>query len=238
MTSQGLHLLSAGAAQGLVAALEPRFVAATGIALRATFGAVGAIREKLIAGEPCDALILTATMLDELAASGRVVPESRTALGRVRTGIGVRSGDALPDISTPAVFEQSLRAATEIFLPDPERATAGIHFVRVLNQLGLYDEVSSRLRPHPNGAAAMHALAQCASAKPIGCTQISEIKYADGVTLAGPLPQAFELATIYSIGVCTNARSPELAQRFVALICGLEAASVRIDAGFEAMQEP
>ena len=237
MTSQGLHVLSAGAAQGLVTALTPRFVAAAGVAVRTTFGAVGAIREKLLAGQPCDALILTAAMLDELAASGHVVPASRAALGRVRTGIGVRSGDALPHISSQAALKQSLRAATDIFLPDPERATAGIHFVRVLNQLGLYDEVSPRLRPHPNGAAAMRAMAQCAGERPIGCTQISEILYADGVTLAGPLPQALELATIYSIGVCTNARSPELAQRFVALICSCEAVTVRIDAGFEVLKD-
>jgi molybdate transport system substrate-binding protein len=154
-------------------------------------------------------------------------------LGRVRTGIGVRCGDALPDISSPAGLEQSLRAATDIFLPDPERATAGIHFARVLKQLGVYDELAPRLQPHPNGAAAMRALAQCAGAKPIGCTQISEITYAEGVTLVGPLPQAFELATIYSIGVCTNARSPGPAQSFVALLSGSGAVNARIDAGFE-----
>ena len=233
MTSQGLHVLSAGAAQGLVNALAPQFLAVTGVALHTTFGAVGAIREKLLAGEPCDALILTQAMLDELAASGRVVPESRTALGRVRTGIGVRSGDVLPDISDRAALERSLRAATEIFLPDPERATAGIHFARVLKQLGIYEVVAPRLRAHPNGAGAMRALAQCAGVQPIGCTQISEIKYAEGVTLAGALPQEFELATIYSIGVCASAQQPELALQFAQMLRGSSAQGVRQAAGFE-----
>ena len=52
MTARGaedLHVLSAGAAQGLVETLAPRFLAETGVALRTTFGAVGAIREKLLA---------------------------------------------------------------------------------------------------------------------------------------------------------------------------------------------
>ncbi|HYM48403.1 MAG TPA: substrate-binding domain-containing protein, partial [Burkholderiaceae bacterium] len=154
------YVLSAGAAQGVVAALAPAFLAETGVALHTTFGAVGAIREKLLAGERCDALILTEAMINELTISGRLMAATRGALGSVRTGIGVRAGDALPDITSRAALERSLRAATDIFLPDPERATAGIHLVRVLGQLEIHAEVAPRLRPYPNGATAMRALAQ------------------------------------------------------------------------------
>lgn len=228
-----LHVLSAGAAQGLVAALAAQFLAATGVALHATFGAVGAIREKLSQDEPCDVLILTETMIEELTASGHVVASTCAALGRVRTGIGVRSGDALPDITDRAALERSLRAATDIFLPDPQRATAGIHFARVLEQLGIYTEVMPRLRPHPNGATAMLALAQSAGRMPIGCTQITEIKYTKGVTVVGPLPKGFELVTVYSVAVWAGAQQPDTARRFVRLLSGSEAANVRAEAGFE-----
>lgn len=228
-----LHLLSAGAAQGLVTALAPRFLAATGVAIRTTFSAVGAIREKLLAGERCDALILTEVMIDELAASGHVVPATRAALGRVRTGIGVRAGDALPNIANRAALQRTLRAATEIFLPDPQRATAGIHFMRVLNQLGIHADVAPRLRPYPNGATAMHALAQSGGSMPIGCTQLSEIKYINGVTPVGPLSHEFELATVYSVGTSAHAQWPECARRFSQLVCGPEAGNVRAAAGFE-----
>lgn len=230
---EDLHVLSAGAAQGVVAEMAPKFLAETGIALRATFGAVGAIREKLIKGERCDALILTEAMINELATSGHVVEATRAALGRVRTGIGVRSGDALPDIADGAALERSLRAATDIFLPDPQRATAGIHFVRVLEQLGIYAQVTLRLRSYPNGAAAMLALAQSSGPMPIGCTQITEIKYTEGVTLVGPLPHEFELATVYSIAVCLDAQQPDAARRFARLLSGSEARNVRAEAGFE-----
>ena len=232
--AEDLHVLSAGAAQGLVTALAPRFLAETGVAMRTTFSAVGAIREKLFAGERCDALILTEAMIDELAASGYVVAATRAALGRVRTGIGVRAGDALPDITSRAALERSLRAATDIFLPDPQRATAGIHFARVLEQLGIGAEVAQRLRPYPNGAAAMRAMAQSSGTTPIGCTQMTEIKCIEGVTLVGPLPKEFELATVYSIAVCTGALQADLAQRFARLACGAAAIDVREEAGFEA----
>ena len=231
--TKDLHLLSAGAAQGLVEALAPQFLAQTGIALRSTFGAVGAIREKLLAGDRCDALILTEAMIDQLVATSHVVAGTQTALGRVRTGIGVRDGDALPDITTRAALERSLRAATDIFLPDTQRSTAGIHFARVLDQLGIYAEVAPRLRPYPNGAAAMHALAHSSGSTPIGCTQVSEIKYTEGVTLVGPLPTEFELATVYSIAVCSAAQEPAVAQRFAEWLSGADASQARGKAGFE-----
>jgi hypothetical protein len=41
---EDLRVLSAGAAQGLVTLVTPRFLADTGVALHTTFGAVGAIR--------------------------------------------------------------------------------------------------------------------------------------------------------------------------------------------------
>jgi len=228
-----LRVLSAGAAQGLVAAMAPRFLAAAGVALHASFGAVGAIREKLLAGGQCDVLILTAAILDEFVARGRVVASTRTALGEVRTGIGVRANDALPDIKDRAALERSLCAATDIFLTDPQRATAGIHFKRVLERLGIFADVASRLRPHPNGATAMRAMAQCSRTAPIGCTQITEIKYADGVALVGPLPKEFGLATVYSVAVWADARQPEVAERFARLLSGSEMDSLRAEAGFE-----
>jgi molybdate transport system substrate-binding protein len=124
-----LYVLSAGAAQGLVAALAPRLLAAEDVTLRTTFGAVGAIREKLLAGDRCDVLILTESMIDQLTASGHVVANSGAALGHVRTGIGVRSDDPPPDISDRQALEQSLRNATDIFLPDPS-VDGGVHFAR------------------------------------------------------------------------------------------------------------
>ena len=54
----------------------------------------------------------------------------------------------------------------------------------------------------------MRALAQSRAARPIGCTQVTEILSTPGVTLVGPLPKEFELATVYTAGVCTKAALP------------------------------
>ena len=63
-------VLSGGAAQGLVGALASRFEAQTGCTIAGTFGAVGAMRDKLLSGTPADLLILTSALIGELRARG------------------------------------------------------------------------------------------------------------------------------------------------------------------------
>lgn len=228
-----LRILSAGAAKGLVYAVQQAFSNDTGVSIAGTFGAVGAMKEKLLAGEPCDVIILTAAQIADLTASGDVLAGSALPLGRVRTGIAVRAGTPLPDVSNRVALKGNLRAANGIYFPDPQRATAGIHFVSVLEQLGIYDELASRLRPYPNGAIAMQQLAQSREARLIGCTQITEIKYTPGVTLVGMLPTEFELSTVYSAGVCSRAVQPAIARRLVELLTGPTALAQRSAGGFE-----
>lgn len=229
-----LHLLSAGAAQGLARAIEPRFANETGATLAARFGAVGAMQQLFDAGNPCDVIVLTATLIDALAASGAVRGETRTTLGRVRTGIAVRTADPSPDVATPDALRAALLAADAIFLPDPERSTAGIHFAKVLRELGIDAAVRERLRPFPNGAAAMRELAASTAAKPIGCTQHTEILYTPGVRLVAPLPRQFELSTEYVAAVTARAADPALAARFVDALAGADAQALRAAGGFEA----
>jgi len=229
-----LDILSAGAAQGVVRALEPALAERGAGGLEGAFGAVGAMREKLLAGTPCDVLILTERIIRELAEGGHVVSETIAPLGRVRTGIAVRRGDGKPAIGDRDALRAALAAADAVYFPDPERATAGIHFARVLRTLGLHDELAPRLRTFPNGATAMHELAGSAAARPIGCTQASEILYTEGAELVGPLPAEFELATVYAVAVCRGARHPELARDFVALLAGAESRELRAKGGFEA----
>ena len=228
-----IRLLSGGAATGIVRALEERFRASSGHEIDATFSAVGAMRDQLLSGDPADLVILSRKVVDELAAGGHVEPGSRVDLGAVRTGIAVRAGDPLPDISSAEALRACLLAAPGIYFPDPRRATAGIHFAGVLGKLGIADEVAARLRTFPNGTAAMQALAEATDAGSTGCTQITEIKRNPGVRLVGPLPAAFELATVYTAGVCTRAAAPDAARQFIALLAGDESRAMRIEAGFE-----
>lgn len=227
-----LTLLGAGAARGLVAALAPEFLAATQATIDAHFDAVGAIREKLESGAPCDAIILTAALLEALEREGTIVPRSAVSIGRVETGVAVRVRDASPDIRDGASLRAALLAAPAVFVPDVARSTAGIHFAGLLDRLGIRAELMPRVHAFANGATAMRALAESALAGALGCTQVTEILCKPGVMLAGTLPPGCGLATVYAAAVAARARAPELARKFTEIVTGPGSRDTRRRAGF------
>lgn len=228
-----LNLLCAGAAQGLVAALQERFKAETGARIQARFGAVGAMKEALLAGEACDVLVLSQALIDGLVTEGRLAAGSSALLGHVRTGVAVRTGSPWPDVATAQGLQAALRAASGVYFPDPVRATAGIHFAKVMQALGVFDELQPRFKTFPNGATAMRELATSTEAQPLGCTQVTEILYTPGVELVGLLPPEFELATPYVAAVTTHSAQAALAGRFVALLTHADTQPLRLAGGFE-----
>jgi molybdate transport system substrate-binding protein len=228
-----LKILSGGAAQGLVGQLESRFFSESGRAIAGTFGAVGLMRDKLLAGEPCDVIILSKALIDQLGASGQVQAGSARALGLVTTGMAVKTGEAFPQVDSPAALKAALLAARGIYFPDPEKATAGIHFMNVLKTLGIDAELASRLHVFPNGATAMREMAQSAEPGLIGCTQKTEILYTQGVQWVAPLPREFELLTSYVAAVCTQAEQPQAAAMLIDMLVSPAAAELRRNGGFE-----
>ena len=230
--SDVVTILCAGAVQGIVKALQARFERETGATLQMRFGAVGAMKEALLAGEPCDVMIVTDAMVVALQSAGDLGVMPRAPLGRVRTGIAVRSGEPLPGIASPEQLKAALLAASAVYFPDPQRATAGIHFASVLAQLRIADDLAARSRTFPNGATAMRELAASGPGA-IGCTQITEILYTPGIALVGPLPDAFELATVYTAALAARAAQPMLAQRFIDLLAGPATRAMRAEGGFE-----
>ena len=219
--------MSAGAAQGLVR----RIGAQDGVEIDGHFGAVGAMREKLVGGEPCDVVVLTKAQIAELVKTGHVALAGIADLGAVATSIAVRAADAAPDVHDASALRETLRAADALYFPDPQKSTAGVHFAHVLRTLGIHDEVAPRFRTSPHGAAAMAAMAQ-AEGRPVGCTQATEILATPGVKLVAPLPPGLELRTIYTVAVSATAANPSDAARFVERLASPELAAAREAAGF------
>lgn len=229
-----IRILSGGAAQGLVTRLKDGFTRKSGISVDGTFGAVGMMKDKLLAGEACDVMIVSDAMVKDLTGSGHLVAGSAQALGAVKTGVAVKTGEKPVDVSSPDALKATLRAARGIYFPDPIKATAGIHVMKVLKALGLDVELADRLHPYANGATAMKAMAECAETGLIGCTQATEILFTEGVELVAPLPKQFELATVYTAAVCTKAGQPQAARELIAMLASAEFSELRRDCGFEA----
>ena len=193
------------------------------------------MKDRFLTGEACDVIILTEALIGQLTGSGQAVAGSARALGAVKTGIAVKAGGLVPDVGDPAALKAALLQANGIYFPDPVRATAGIHFMKVLKALGIDETVADRLRPFANGATAMREMSQCPQLGLIGCTQVTEILYTPGIKLVAALPREFELATVYTAAVGTAARHPALATALIDLLSGADTAILRRTAGFTAM---
>jgi molybdate transport system substrate-binding protein len=227
-----LSILSGGAAQGLVASLKPKFKALTGFDIDGEFGAVGAMTDKLRKGAPADIVILTTKIIAELVKESRLTGASVADIGLVETAIAVRAGDPLVSINDAASLRAALLAADAIFVPDTRASTAGIHVAKVLAQLGIADEVAARLKIHPNGATAMRHLADSDAARPIGCTQSTEIISTQGVVLSGSLPPGCDLSTMYTAAVTSGTASAKQAQGLIDLLTAADQRELRERAGF------
>jgi molybdate transport system substrate-binding protein len=232
MMTRTLRILSGGAAQGLVGRLQPAFEKKHGCRIEGTFGAVGAMKDQLIGGAPCDLLILTQALIDELAAQGRADAASVQPVGLVKTGVALKDKHAAVTIDSEADLKALLQSAPAIYFPDPAKATAGIHFFKVLQALGLAGD-AGKLKTYPNGATAMAALAQASEPDAVGCTQVTEILVTPGVRLTGLLPAPHELLTTYTAAATTAAADPELARALIAALTDSKAAEARSRCGFE-----
>ena len=150
--------------------------------------------------------------------------------------IAVRAGDPLPPIGDAAALRAALLAADAIYFPDPEAGDRRHPFRQGARRGSASAATWSRaLRPYPNGATAMRALAAARGARPIGCTQVTEILSTPGVALVGALPKQFELATVYTAGVGARAALPDQARRLAALLSGETSRAERDRVGFEAL---
>jgi hypothetical protein len=77
----------------------------------------------------------------------------------------------------------------------------------------------------------MRWLAADGGAQDVGITQNTEILPNKGVTYVGPLPDAFQMKTIYSVGIAARSQNARLAQDLVGRFAA--ARSLLVEAGYE-----
>ena len=226
-----IKILSAGAVRPAVAGFAETFRSLTGHEIKFSFGTVGALQQKIAAGEQADLFFMTDAAIDELARKGLVVQGTRTDVARVGVGIGVREGAPKPDISTPEALKQTLLSAKSLVYMDPARGgTSGIHFAGVLERLGIADAVRPKTTLFPSGYAAdLVAKGEVE----LVVHQISEILAVKGVTLVGPLPREVQKVTIYSAGLAANATAPDAAKAFLEFLTSPPARLKFIEVGLE-----
>ena len=212
-----LNVLAAGAVEAVVRDVAGNFEKESGHTLKLAYAPVGALRDKIYAGEPADLTIVTPAIIEQLLARGLVRPGTRTDLGQVGGGIAVRKGAPRPEIGTPEELKQALLAAKEIYYADPKIATAGAYFFQVADRLGIGEEVRKKGRTAGGGKPSMEMMAK-STVEAIGLTQISEILSVPEVDLIGPYPGNLQLMTTYTgilLERTPNAAAAEAFLRFL-----------------------
>ena len=162
------------------------------------YDTAGATEQRFQADPEAALLITTVPLIRNAESTGALKDGTSTILGSTVAGVAVPPGSKKPDVSSPEKLKAALMAAKSIAVSDPARgATVGTHFMKVIEALGVKDEVLRKVTFANDGVETVHLVLE--KKVDIGVSQSSEILQGDRDAFAGPFPKEFALATDFSL---------------------------------------
>lgn len=229
-----MKILSALAVKEVVEPASRAFTQETGEPFDSFFGPVGALQDKIVAGETAALAILIPAALEPLQKQG--ILTGRWDLGRVGIGVAIKQGAPKPDFATPEAFKQMLLDARSIALTDPRvGGTAGIYLAGLLDRMGIAEAIKPKVQWQQNGFFSAQAVAN--GEAELGMTQISEIVAVKGAVIAGPLPAALQTVTTYCAAVFSASQAQDKARAFIDRLLSPALHQKWKDAGFDLPQQ-
>jgi molybdate transport system substrate-binding protein len=213
-----INIIAAGAVRGVMGGMIDDYAQTSGHKFSFTVGPTGMLRDTIASGKPADLIIASAPLMAELEKTGKLAPDSRVDIGRVGLGLVVRAGAPVPDVSTPEAVKQALLKASTIAYSDPKLgATSTTHLMKIAEQFGIKDVVIRKGVSSTGGNDSAEKVAN--GQAEIAIAPISDI-HAKDARLAGPLPEAIQLWTVYAAAIPASSREPDHARAFVAALTG------------------
>lgn len=206
-------VLSTTAAKEALIEIVPLFERASGHKVNISYGSGPTVREKVRAGAAGDLFIGPDEFSEPLLKEGKLVAGSRVDFAHSGASIAVRSGAPKPDVSTSETFKAALRAAKTVSYSS---GASGIFLVRVLERLGIADEVKAKLVA-PRPGEAVGAVIARGDAE-IGVQQLSELLPVGGIDILGPLPGDLQRKIVYGASALPASTQREAAQEFVSFL--------------------
>jgi molybdate transport system substrate-binding protein len=227
-----IRLLSAAAMQTVFGMITDEFERTSGHKLVFAYTTMGAITQRVLAGETADLIVGSTQSMDRLAQEGRIDPASRVTIAKVGIGAVVPTGTAKPPIGNADELRRALLAASTVVYAFPAGGgAAGVHIAKVIERLGIAEQLKTKTRFGQGGDVTEVTLAQGPGA--FGMTQISEIVHKPGAAYVGPFPAELQNYTGVTIGTPAGATPSAAVATLVAFLHGPSATAAIRARGME-----
>jgi molybdate transport system substrate-binding protein len=198
-----IRVLSAAAMQSIFKVIAGEFEHQSGVKLVMSYGTMGAITDRVLAGETADLIIGSTQSVERLAKEGKIDPSTRVTVARVGVGVVVPTGTPkLPIGSAEELRRALLDAQTVVYASPAGGGAAGIHIARVIEQLGISEQLKPKTKFGAGGDVTEVTLAQGVGT--LGMTQVSEIVNKVGAEFVGPFPDELQNYTGVTLGILTG----------------------------------
>ncbi len=215
--SPNLNVLASVALKGVLEQFAPEFRRITGRGLTMGYAPAGIVVQRVRSGVASDVVIVTPETIDVLIGEGRVVAGSQRAIARSVIGVAVRAGAPRPKIGSVADFREALLRARSVAYTDPATgAASGVHFVQLLDRMGIADAIKAKAKLGDGGPVAEFVARGEAE---LAIQQICEHRLVAGVDVVGPVPAEFQKVTTFIAGVAADASAAQDAGALVTLLC-------------------
>lgn len=216
-----IRVLATNATKPMLTELASGFERATGHRVTFRFEGSAVIQEEILRGDPFDLVVSFGPNLDAIGKAGKLSAEPPVRLARSGLGMVVRTGLPLPDIRTVEGFRAALVAAPSVAYT--ARGASGVHFVGVLDRLGIRELVQAKSKTRPTGPAAEFVTKGEAD---LAVQQMSELIDVPGTQLVGPFPPEVDLVSVVLGGIAASSAQSEVASGFLRHLATPEAAAV------------
>jgi len=227
-----MRIFSSMAVQPAVEVLLPAFTRDTGIRPAIDWNTAPALVKRLQAGETADLVILNRATMDTLQRDGRILAGSEVTLASSPASVAVKAGAPKPDISTAEALKRALLAARAVSYSNPTAGGAsGIHFAKVIEQMGIADAINAKNRFPPAGGLTAQFLPT--GEVELAIQQTPELKQVAGIDIVGPLPAPYHLVTVFVAGIEKASAKAKEARTFLDFLRTPAAAAVFRDKGLD-----
>ena len=223
-----IKVLCDGPLQPVLPAVAEAFRQKTGHQVEFVFAPSPVIRKKIADGETADLVIIQPDFLAELAASGKVDAGDHPAFGRVGIGLAARADAPAREIKTADALKQVLLRADTIVL---NNVASGNHFAKVLEWLGIADDVKARIAR--TGATEVFEQILRGSGDDIAVGTITLIRADKRLKLVGALPAALQSYLSYGAVPMTGTPNLKIAVDFIRFLSSPAAKAQLAAAGVE-----